>query len=338
MKRVLITGGAGFIGSEAVRQAVRKGYQVLNIDALKYCSNLQNVECVQHSPMYEFVEADIADTDAMKKIFAEFRPNYVMNFAAESHVDNSISNPDIFVSSNINGTYNMLKVAYDYWKEVGPNSFRFLQVSTDEVFGSLRYGENRKFHENSRYAPSSPYSASKAASDHLVMAWAHTYGFPALISNCSNNYGRYQFPEKLIPVVIISALQKSTIPIYGNGLNIRDWLHVSDHISAIWAIIQRGVPGHSYCIGGNHEVSNIDLVKGICKIIDERFEKEDLNSFKLVEFVKDRAGHDERYAIDSTKIYKDLGWSPKINFEEGLRDTVNWYIDNREWWAGGYPV
>ena len=328
--KLLVTGGAGFIGSAVVRQAVDKGHSVVNLDALTYAACLENLRDVAHSPRYVFEKADIRDTDALARIFAAHKPDVVLHLAAESHVDRSIDGPSVFVETNITGTYNMLQAARAYWENhYDPDSFRFLHVSTDEVFGSL--GETGKFTEITAYDPRSPYSASKAASDHLVRAWGQTYGLPVIVTNCSNNYGPFHFPEKLIPVAILNALAGEPIPLYGDGKNIRDWLYVEDHADALLSVVQNGQPGRTYGIGGENEVSNLELVTRICKILDN-LRPTDHDHSDLITFVADRPGHDRRYAIDPARIREELGWQPSVTLDAGLRKTVQWYLENESWW------
>jgi len=324
--KLLVTGGAGFIGSAVVRLAVARGHQVVNLDALTYAACLDNVESVAGSNLYSFEHADIRDRDALDAIFARHRPDAVMHLAAESHVDRSIDGPADFVQTNITGTFNLLEAARAYDR---PDGFRFHHISTDEVFGSL--GATGQFTEASPYDPRSPYSASKAASDHLVRAWGETYGLPVLLTNCSNNYGPFHFPEKLIPVAILNALAGKPIPVYGQGLNIRDWLYVEDHADALLTVLQRGVVGRSYNIGGENEVRNIDLVHKICALLDE-MRPGGAPHARLITFVTDRPGHDARYAIDPTRIQQELGWRPSVTLDEGLRRTIRWYLDNQAWW------
>lgn len=328
--KILITGGAGFIGSAVVRQAITAGHQVVNLDALTYAANLANVASVAHSPGYRFEHADIRDRAALSRIFAEHSPDAVMHLAAESHVDRSIDGPGDFVETNITGTFNLLEAARSFWQAQGrPEAFRFHHISTDEVFGSL--GDTGLFTETTPYDPRSPYSASKAASDHLVRAWHETYGLPVILTNCSNNYGPYHFPEKLIPVVILNALHARPIPVYGKGENIRDWLYVEDHATALLLALEKGVPGRSYNIGGENERRNIDLVRTICALLDE-MRPDAAPHDRLITFVTDRPGHDARYAIDPTRIREELGWRPSVTVEDGLRRTVRWYLDNESWW------
>lgn len=328
--RILVTGGAGFIGSAVVRQAVAAGHQVINLDALTYASCLDNVASVASNPLYAFVHADIRDRAALDRVLAEHRPDAILHLAAESHVDRSIDSPGTFIETNVNGTYNLLEAARSLWNAQGrPETFRFHHVSTDEVYGTL--GQTGLFTEETPYAPNSPYAASKAASDHLVRAWRETWGLPTLLTNCSNNYGPYHFPEKLIPVVILRALAGEAIPVYGTGDNVRDWLFVEDHADALLTVLERGTPGRTYNIGGNCEVRNIDLVRMICAILDE-MQPAVTPSANLIRFVADRPGHDLRYAIDATRIETELGWKPSVTLEEGLRRTIGWYLDNKEWW------
>lgn len=325
--KLLVTGGAGFIGSAVVRQAIRDGHSVVNLDALTYAANPANVASVTNSPKYSFEHADIRDREALARIFAQHDPDAVMHLAAESHVDRSIDGPAAFIDTNINGTYALLEAARAHHARRA--DFRFHHVSTDEVYGSL--GPEGKFTEETPYAPNSPYSSSKAASDHLVRAWGETYGLPILITNCSNNYGPFHFPEKLIPVVILNALAGRPIPVYGDGSNIRDWLYVEDHADALLTVVQHGQVGRTYNIGGENEARNIDLVTMICAILDELRPRPQPHS-RLVTFVTDRPGHDQRYAIDPTRIREELGWRPSVTLEQGLRLTVQWYLDNQEWW------
>ena len=330
--RLLVTGGAGFIGSAVVRQAIAEGHEVINLDALTYAANLSNLDSVAGSNRYAFERADIRDRAALDAIFAKHQPDAVMHLAAESHVDRSIDGPAAFIDTNITGTYTLLEAARGYWgggREKGGRDLRFHHISTDEVFGTL--GDEGAFTEDTPYAPNSPYSASKAASDHLVRAWHETYGLPVVLSNCSNNYGPFHFPEKLIPVVILNALAGKPIPVYGKGENVRDWLYVEDHATALLAVVGKGVVGDSYNIGGNAEARNIDIVRSICALMDE-FVPEKAPHDRLVTYVTDRPGHDFRYAIDASKIRRDLGWQPSVTLDEGLRRTVRWYLDNRDWW------
>ena len=328
--KILVTGGAGFIGSAVVRLAVSRGHEVVNLDALTYAACLDNVASVASSPLYAFEHADIRDAEALARIFATHKPDAVMHLAAESHVDRSIDSPGAFIETNVNGTFQMLHAARAYWESQGrPDSFRFHHISTDEVFGTL--GETGKFTEDTPYAPNSPYSASKAASDHLVRAWHETYGLPVVLTNCSNNYGPFHFPEKLIPVVILKALAGQPIPVYGKGENVRDWLYVEDHADALLLVLEKGELGRSYNIGGENEARNIDLVRTICAILDEKH-PEGAPHADLITFVTDRPGHDLRYAIDPTRIRTELGWRPSVTVEEGLEKTVQWFLDNEPWW------
>ncbi|MBE0454309.1 dTDP-glucose 4,6-dehydratase [Roseovarius autotrophicus] len=329
--RLLITGGAGFIGSAVVRRAIAQGHEVINLDALTYAACLDNVAEVADSPRYCLEHADIRDSAALDRIFATHAPDAVMHLAAESHVDRSIDGPGTFVETNITGTYNMLEAARAHWTRAGrPGSFRFHHISTDEVFGSL--GPEGLFTEDTPYDPRSPYSASKAASDHLVRAWHETYGLPVVLTNCSNNYGPYHFPEKLIPVIILNALAGRPLPIYGDGSNVRDWLYVEDHAEALLLVVQSGQVGRSYNIGGNAERSNLDLVRALCACLDDRRPRAQGAYADLITFVADRPGHDARYAIDATRIRDELGWRPSVTLEEGLARTVDWYLANEGWW------
>lgn len=328
--KLLVTGGAGFIGSAVVRQAIAAGHQVINLDKLTYAACLDNVATVADDPGYSFVQADICDHDVLDTILADYTPDAIMHLAAESHVDRSIDGPGAFITTNITGTYTLLEAARAYWQRQGkPDSFRFHHISTDEVFGSL--GPTGFFTEDTPYDPRSPYSASKAASDHLVRAWHETYGLPVVLSNCSNNYGPYHFPEKLIPVVILNALAGRPIPIYGDGSNVRDWLYVEDHATALLNVVQNGAVGRSYNIGGENEASNLDLVQTICAILDAK-KPSDRPYAELITFVTDRPGHDARYAIDPTRIRTELGWRPSVTVAQGLEKTVQWYLDNEAWW------
>ena len=330
--KILVTGGAGFIGSAVVRLAFSRGHHVVNLDALTYAACEGNVASVADSPLYAFEQADIRDRAALDRILATHAPDAVMHLAAESHVDRSIDGPGDFVETNITGTYNLLEAARAFWVAQGrPENFRFHHVSTDEVFGSLPADRSIKFTETTPYDPRSPYSASKAASDHLVRAWHETYGLPVVLSNCSNNYGPYHFPEKLIPVVILNALAGKELPIYGRGENIRDWLYVEDHADALLTVLETGRVGRSYNIGGENERSNLELVRTLCAILDE-LRPAAASYAEQIAFVADRPGHDARYAIDPTRIREELGWRPSVTVEEGLRRTVQWYLDNEAWW------
>ena len=334
--KILVTGGCGFIGSNFVLQQINTTHNtILNLDKLTYAGNLNNLSKVSKDPRYEFVQGDICDSNLVSNTISYFQPDAIVHFAAESHVDRSIHGPMDFVNTNIVGTATLLNVSRKYIeaKSQKPKAgnFRFLHVSTDEVFGSL--GDDGLFTETTPYDPSSPYSASKAGSDHLVRAWTRTYGFPALITNCSNNYGPYQFPEKLIPLMIANCIDEKPLPIYGEGLNIRDWLFVEDHYDAIYSVLRNGTIGETYNIGGNNEISNIDIVNTICSILDELKPRSGGKSYNnLITFVTDRPGHDFRYAIDATKINNKLGWSPKETFASGIRKTIQWYLDNESWW------
>jgi dTDP-glucose 4,6-dehydratase len=328
--KLLVTGGAGFIGSAVVRLAVRQGHQVVNLDALTYAACLANVAQVSNAPGYVFEQADIRDRAALDAIFARHQPDAVMHLAAESHVDRSIDGPGAFIETNVTGTYNMLEAARHYWVGQGkPAAFRFHHISTDEVFGTL--GPVGKFTEDTPYAPNSPYSASKAASDHLVRAWMETYGLPVLMTNCSNNYGPFHFPEKLIPVVILKALAGAPIPVYGTGENIRDWLYVEDHADALLTVVAKGQVGRSYNVGGENEARNIDLVRMLCAILDRKRPKATPYADQIT-FVTDRPGHDARYAIEPARIREELGWRPSVTLEQGLELTVDWYLANEAWW------
>ena len=312
------------------RLAVTRGHAVVNVDALTYAACLDNVASVADSPLYAFEQADIRDRAALDRVFAAHRPDVVMHLAAESHVDRSIDGPGDFIETNINGTYNMLEAARAYWVAEGkPAGFRFHHISTDEVFGTL--GDTGQFTEDTPYAPNSPYSASKAASDHLVRAWHETYGLPVVMTNCSNNYGPFHFPEKLIPVVILKALAGAPIPVYGQGLNVRDWLYVEDHADALLLVVEKGKLGRSYNIGGENEMRNIDIVQTICTILDEKRPGNQAYA-EQISYVTDRPGHDLRYAIDPSRIRDELGWRPSVTVEEGLEKTVQWYLDNEDWW------
>tara|TARA_R110002072_G_scaffold4719_2_gene33031 strand:- start:2956 stop:4017 length:1062 start_codon:yes stop_codon:yes gene_type:complete len=330
--KLIVTGGAGFIGSAVVRLAVTRGYNVVNLDALTYSACMDNVASVADNANYAFEHVDIRDRSALDRVFNTHKPDAVMHLAAESHVDRSIDGPGDFIEANITGTYNMLEAARAYWvAQEKPAGFRFHHISTDEVFGSLPADPAVKFTEDSPYDPRSPYSASKAASDHLVRAWRETYGLPVVLTNCSNNYGPYHFPEKLVPVVILNALAGKPLPIYGNGSNVRDWLYVEDHADALLTVLSNGEIGRSYNIGGENERSNLELVQALCAILDE-LRPVDRPYADLISYVPDRPGHDARYAIDPTRIRDELGWRPSVTVEEGLRRTVQWYLDNEEWW------
>lgn len=329
--KILITGGAGFIGSAVVRLAVSRGHEVVNCDALTYAACLANVAPVADSDLYAFEQVDIRDRQALDAVFQRHNPDAVMHLAAESHVDRSIDGPADFIETNITGTFNMLEASRAYWQQKGkPADFRFHHISTDEVFGSL--GKEGMFTEETPYDPRSPYSASKASSDHLVRAWHETYGLPVVLTNCSNNYGPYHFPEKLVPVVIINALAGKPIPIYGKGDNVRDWLFVEDHADALLLALIEGEVGRSYNIGGENERTNLELVETILSILDDVRPKAEGSYKDQITFVEDRPGHDQRYAIDPTRIRDELGWRPSVTVEEGLERTVRWYLDNEDWW------
>lgn len=330
---ILLTGGAGFIGSNLIHYLLNNtDHEIINIDKLTYAGNLVSLKDIEDNDCYTFEKIDICNYDKVRDLFHKYSPDAVMHLAAESHVDRSIDGPGEFIQTNIVGTYNLLQNAFNFWKELErekKNSFRFLHVSTDEVFGSL--GETGYFTETTPYDPKSPYSASKASSDHLVRAWQHTFGLPALMTNCSNNYGPYQFPEKLIPVVILNAVNGKDIPVYGKGDNVRDWLYVEDHAAALYKVVSEGKVGETYNIGGKNEMKNIDIVNLICSILDELKPKSNGSYKDQIKFVTDRPGHDKRYAIDPTKIENELGFKPAHNFQEGIRKTVQWYLDNLEW-------
>lgn len=332
--RILVTGGAGFIGSALVRHLIdNTTAEVLNIDKLTYSGSLENLRSIEKSERYRFLQADICDRAAISAALKNFQPTAVMHLAAESHVDRSIDGPEAFIQTNILGTFRLLESARDYFNALSgghKNSFRFLHVSTDEVFGSL--GDDGLFDEQTPYDPRSPYSASKAASDHLARAWNHTFGLPIIVTNCSNNYGPYQYPEKLIPVVILNALDERPIPVYGKGLNTRDWLYVDDHAKALLCALEKGHVGETYLISGKNEKKNIDIVQTICKTLDELKPRTNKKPYAdLIQFVQDRPGHDMRYAIDPTKIERELKWFPSEKFESGIRKTVQWYVENRAW-------
>lgn len=329
----MVTGGAGFIGGNFVLDAVRRGIKVVNLDALTYAGNLDTLSSLDSNPDHVFVEGDIGDGPLVERLLAEHRPDAIVNFAAESHVDRSIDGPAAFVQTNVVGTLSLLEKARDYWKSLDAparDAFRFLHVSTDEVYGTL--GETGKFTETTPYAPNSPYSASKAASDHLVRAFHHTYGLPVLTTNCSNNYGPYHFPEKLIPLVIAKALAGEPLPVYGDGKQVRDWLFVTDHCEAIRTVLANGRIGETYNVGGNSEKQNIEVVQTICALLDERRPREDGKPrVSQIAYVADRPGHDRRYAIDASKLRDELGWEPKYTFERGIAETVDWYLTNEDW-------
>ncbi|MGA7296668.1 MAG: dTDP-glucose 4,6-dehydratase [Rhodanobacteraceae bacterium] len=333
MKTILVTGGAGFIGGNFVHQRIAAGERVINLDKLTYAGNPDTLADLDDNARHVFVHGDIGDADLVQRLLAEYRPDAVVNFAAESHVDRSIDGPAAFIETNVVGTLSLLENVRDFWRELEAprrEPFRFLHVSTDEVYGSL--GDEGKFTESTAYAPNSPYSASKAGSDHLVRAFHHTWGLPVLTTNCSNNYGPFQFPEKLIPLIIQKALAGEPLPIYGDGRNVRDWLYVEDHCTAIQRVLEDGRPGETYNVGGNAERENISVVKTICGLLDERRPRADGTPREsLITFVKDRPGHDRRYAIDASKIEQELGWTPSENFDSGMARTVDWYLDNQAW-------
>ena len=335
MQTYIVTGGAGFIGSHFVRQILQseKDVQVINLDKLTYAGNLESLADVDQNSKYTFVQGDIGDRELIASLLAEHKPTVIVNFAAESHVDRSIDGPEAFIETNIMGTFRLLDEVRKWWKELPVEeqpTFRFLHVSTDEVYGTL--GSEGLFTEETSYAPNSPYSASKASSDHLVRAYHHTYGLPTLTTNCSNNYGPYQFPEKLIPLIIQNALAGKKLPIYGDGMQVRDWLYVEDHCRAILKVIEKGIPGETYNIGGHNEIPNLKVVETLCSLLNEYQPREDQKSyFEQVTFVSDRPGHDRRYAIDAGKIDRELDWHPEETFESGIRKTVKWYLDNQTW-------
>lgn len=331
-KTLIVTGGAGFIGSQFIRTSLDSGYRTVCYDALTYAGHRASLSEVEKHPDFHFIKADIRDQEAIQNAFSEFKPQGLIHFAAESHVDNSIAGPGIFLETNVLGTFTLLEAARKYSKQLAhPKDFRFLHISTDEVFGEL--GPTGKFSEATNYAPNSPYSSSKASSDHIVRAWHHTYGLNTVITNCSNNYGPRQFPEKLIPRMIISALNGKALPVYGRGENIRDWIHVEDHNQGVLLAFEKGEAGGTYCLGGNSERKNIDVVKAICAFLDRERPRADKKSYETqIEFVTDRLGHDFRYAIDDSKITTELGFKRRFsNFEDGLADTIRWYLDNQEW-------
>ena len=332
MKTYLITGGCGFIGSNFMRFILEREPEatIINLDKLTYAGNIHNLDGISNS-RYHFVHGDICDSELVAKLFNDHQFDGVVHFAAESHVDRSIDGPAEFVQTNIVGTLNLLEQSREYLNKEEKSNFRFLHVSTDEVYGTL--GDKGKFFESTPYDPSSPYSASKAGSDHLARAWHRTYGLPVLVTNCSNNYGAYQFPEKLIPLMIINCLHRKPLPVYGKGENVRDWLFVTDHCEAIHTVLTSGQVGETYNIGGNNEIKNIDVVLTICSLLDEMSPREDGSKYsKLITYVQDRPGHDFRYAIDATKINQELGWSQKESFETGIRKTIDWYLNNQQWW------
>jgi len=329
LKKILITGGSGFIGSEIVRQGILRGYKIVNVDALKYSGNENNNVTVSHNSNYVHIKLDILNFSELETLIQKTQPNYIIHAAAESHVDRSIDSPRVFCETNIMGTYNILEATKNYIvKKTEP--FRYIHISTDEVYGSLEM-KGKPFDLDSVYAPNSPYSASKASSDHLVRAWQMTYGFPSTVINCSNNYGQYQFPEKLIPKTIINALRGHKIPIYGSGENVRDWLFVSDHVDALYKIVETDILKSKYLLGGDAERTNLEIVNNICEILDE-LRRPKIPFKNLIEFVEDRKGHDKRYAVDASETKKALNWRPQVTFDEGIRKTVIWYLENEHWW------
>ena len=338
MKKILVTGGAGFIGSAVVRHIIQNTQDsVVNVDKLTYAGNLESLTEVANNPRYAFEQVDICDRAELDRVFAQHQPDAVMHLAAESHVDRSIDSACEFIQTNIVGTFNLLEAARAYWQQMPSEkreAFRFHHISTDEVYGDL-HGTDDLFTETTPYAPSSPYSASKASSDHLVRAWLRTYGLPTIVSNCSNNYGPYHFPEKLIPLMILNALDGKPLPVYGDGMQIRDWLFVEDHARALYQVVTEGVVGETYNIGGHNEKANIEVVKTICTLLEELVPEKPAGVARyedLITFVQDRPGHDVRYAIDAAKIGRELGWKPQETFESGIRKTVQWYLDNKTWW------
>ena len=331
--KILITGGAGFIGSAVIRKAIHDGHIICNIDALTYASSLDSLLSVAESNNYYFEHIDLRERKKIDQVLEKFQPDSIIHLAAESHVDRSIDDASNFITTNINGTFNLLESSRNYWESCGkPKDFRFIHISTDEVFGSLEYESDIQFEEDSNYDPNSPYASSKAAADHLVQAWNKTYGLPVIITHSSNNYGPYQFPEKLIPVVIINALNNKSIPIYGDGKNIRDWIHVDDHAEALLLLLEKGKNGDNYNIGGRTEITNLAITNQICDIVDCIKKVHEGSSAKLITFVEDRPAHDRRYAINTDKLYSHLNWSPRIAFERGLEQTVHWYFENQDWW------
>lgn len=339
MKKILVTGGAGFIGSAVVRHIIENTQDsVVNVDKLTYAGNLESLESVENNPRYTFEQVDICDAKALARVFEQHKPDAVMHLAAESHVDRSIDGPAAFIETNIVGTYTLLEAMRAYWNTLSNEkkvAFRFHHISTDEVYGDLE-GTDDLFTETTPYAPSSPYSASKASSDHLVRAWLRTYGLPTIVTNCSNNYGPFHFPEKLIPLMILNALDGKPLPVYGNGQQIRDWLFVEDHARALYKVVTEGKVGETYNIGGHNEKANIDVVRTICQLLEELVPNKPKGVVKyedLITYVKDRPGHDVRYAIDATKINQELGWKPQETFESGIRKTVEWYLNNKKWWS-----
>lgn len=337
-KRLIVTGGAGFIGSAVCRRFVEAGHVVCNVDKLTYAANTNNLRGIEHMPNYRFERVDICNRTRMLQIFDQFKPDAVLHLAAESHVDRSIADTDVFIQTNVVGTVNLLNATLEHWQSQGSKpDFRFLHVSTDEVYGDLE-NDGSLFRESTPYNPSSPYSASKAASDFMVSSWHRTYGLPVLITNCSNNYGPFQNIEKLIPHMITRALRQETLPVYGKGTNIRDWLHVDDHVAALDLILRNGRPGERYNVGGGNERNNLSVVERICEQLDQLKPMSGKSYRNLVTFVTDRPGHDLRYAIDASRLTSELGWSPQHNFETGLTQTVNWYLENQWWWDSGSSV
>ena len=330
--KILVTGGCGFIGSNFIHHMINnRECKIVNVDSLTYAGNIDNLSNLNQKSNYEFKRLDVCDKERIYSLLKSFRPNVLVHFAAESHVDNSISNPSSFIKTNVVGTTNLLTAAQKYFNEEKRKNFKFIHISTDEVYGSL--GKSGLFREDSPYKPSSPYSASKASSDHFVRAWNKTYGLPTIITNCSNNYGPYQYPEKLIPLIITNCIERKPLPIYGDGSNVRDWLYVEDHCKAIDLVIRNGRIGETYNIGGNNEISNLQIVKLICKALDKKIPKADNSLYENgITFVEDRLGHDFRYAIDNTKIKSTLKWEPNINFKDGIDMTVSWYVENENWW------
>ncbi len=335
MSKILVTGGMGFIGTNLIKFLInKKQTNVLVLDKVTYAANINSHQDLVKNDFYKFVKVDICDVSALRNAILQYKPDKIMHLAAESHVDNSINSPGAFIYSNIIGTYNLLKVSLEYYSQLDDSQskgFRFHHISTDEVYGSLKDTED-SFNEKNQYNPNSPYSASKASSDHLVRAWNKTYKLPTIITNCSNNYGPFQHPEKLIPVIIKHALEHKDIPVYGNGLQIRDWLHVNDHVDALYCVLNKGIIGETYNIGANNEVKNIELINTICELIDQIKPSKKLNTYKsLIKHVEDRKGHDIRYAINSSKVNNNLDWYPKINFKDGIVDTIKWYLENNNW-------